>query len=568
MWTTVLPILPQEDLRSFADRQALVNSLTPTTVARRDGGRWATPAWGLPTGLRRLASRYGTQLQLPTAQDWMREHTLAPYYLSTLPSHRHAAFEARLLDYRPGPRRPLLPITASEWFSPVAVLCPECDNLRVETAGFSVVMRQWLLPFATRCDVHGELLKRFPQWSPATRGAGKEPEVKPLRNLQGVELAVAESQTLLCRERLLEVVGQLLQSRGFVTASGRVRRKELCATLQAHASGRYEHPQLDSLLTREASVYRVLAPLWNPKTCLHPAVAHALVQALREAKEVDQQQLWSSTRDVKRDALVAALESCSTLTQAAQQAGVCVTTAAVQAKAMGLPFSERPKKLNEQRRARIEKLLEAGLAIDAVARRAGVSSVSVYRVLNANAELKFRNQHAKRAREIQAARGTWQALVEENPAASRKELRAAAPATYAFLYRWDRVWVAEHPPRKAAAHVPRGTHAARAPPGAGEELKARLQQATAQDLMGLPPRLTATRLLKAAGRGQQWRSEADAGHSGSACERHRVAPGIRAPQAKRGDCTPAQRASTHHTSSRGTRMRSASRNHQTLGSAH
>ena len=77
-------------------------------------------------------------------------------------------------------------------------------------------------------------------------------------------MAQAEGEVLRTGQSLIELLGGLLQSRGLVSAAGRIRRKALCAALQAHAANRYEHSHLDALLSTQASVARVLAPggLW------------------------------------------------------------------------------------------------------------------------------------------------------------------------------------------------------------------------------------------------------------------------------------------------------------------
>lgn len=503
MWTTLLPIVDSEDVRSFAIRQQLVNCLTPTTLARSDGGKWTTPAWGLPAGLCRYAERYGTQLGLPHGEDWLNRHTLAPYYMSTLPRQHQAAFAKRLLDYRPGPRRPLLPIASVEWFTPIAVLCPACDDEHLAKRGFSVVLRQWLLPFATRCAVHGEPLRRHPAWTPVGRATGIPLEVKAFRHKQGRAMAQAEDQVLQAGQRSLDLLGELLQSRGFVSAAGRIRRQALCAALEGHAANRYEHPHLDALLSAQASVARVLAPLWTPRSCLHPAVAYALVQALQDTEPVAQELLWSSSADRKNKLghLTDVLSSCATLTEAARTAGVSVTTAAVVARAMGLAFSSRPKKLDSQLVKQIEELLLSGTSVSVVAERTGLSSVTVYRVLRANRQLTDSVTRLHREQQLQARRAEWLQVAQSNLAASRKALRAIAPSAYAFLYRWDRAWLASNPERRRPENRGATARTARAPDGAKKEFLARLRQSRTVDAMQLPPRQTPTRLLKAAGRG-------------------------------------------------------------------
>ena len=50
--------------------------------------------------------------------------------------------------------------------------------------------------------------------------------------------------------------------------------------------------------------------------------------------------------------------------------------------------------------------------------------------------------------ELRVRRADWQYLVKSNPDHSRKQLRALAPAQFAWLYRNDREWLAENQPRR------------------------------------------------------------------------------------------------------------------------
>lgn len=493
----------REALRSYFDRGQTVNGLPLGHVSCWGQSKWAIPAWDLPTGLRRFADMYGGYLFLPSGDELMRKHTLAPYFLSTLPTYRQEPFIARLIEFQPGPRRPLLPVALTEWMSPSPVLCPECDEVWQELHGFSIVQRHWVLPFATRCSLHGEPLVQYPEWSPVGRGKGRKHEFRPMRRLQGIAFSSIEQVTLESGHSLLEELGQLLLSRGFTTRSGRIRRQALCEALAAHARGRYEHAQLDHMLANQSSVSKLLTAVWNPRACLHPAVACALLLALRDCPEVTQTQLLPAKRIDKCEALAAALALSTSLTEAARQAGVSVTTAAVHARSLGWNFAARPKTVDEEKRAQIEQLLLAGEEIVAACRKANVSTVTVYRVLNANPQLKNARRLAQKEGGIAARRATWVKLIEGHPFASRKELRALAPAQYAFLYRRDREWLALHPPGRARGPRSRAVRTLRSPPGAAQALAERLQLVKAQDAMELPPRLTQTRLLKLAGRPNQ-----------------------------------------------------------------
>lgn len=499
------PVFSAEAFRSFYERQRSLNAGAGSEKrgeVKRPGSRRGVPDWLMPTELESFAGQYGECLGKGDARQWVEEHTIAPFFSATLSPKQAIAFQARLLRPRNGPRRPKLAIAPSEWLEPSPTLCPTCDDDFVAQNGFSIVLRHWLLPFLTRCPLHSVSLENFPHWTPLSRGPSGEVKRSFNRESLGVSFSVECYAALESKEGLLEELGHLLQSRGFTTPGGRIRREALCNHLVSHARGRYEHAELSRLLESPTSVSALLRPLCTPRGALHPAIGVALLVALRDADESPQQAISSPARIQKTALLEVTLKRCRTLSEAARQAGVSVTTAAVYAKALGVEYLARPKLVDDACRSELEHLLSCGMAVPPAAKKAGVSLSSAYRVLKSRVDIAQRRKSSKEEWALRGAQRTWKKVVLDNPAFTKSELRAAEPAAYTLLYRKDRAWLSLNSPAPKAK-APRGNSPSRIPDGAHDQLLARLHAARDTDGKERTPRFTATRLLFMSGRKHQ-----------------------------------------------------------------
>lgn len=517
------PIVPGESLRSYHDRAKLLNQATVGALnVGPDGARWNTPDWSLPTGLKKFAEHFGPALGLTDPTHWISGHTLAPYFEQTLSDSSRRVLASRLLMPQQGPRRPMLPIALSEWFTQSAVLCADCDEEALERSGFSFVQRGWLLPFATRCAQHNQPLATFPDWTPVHRGRPVTVPRKENRGEQGRRFSESSLALLDGTDSnvhgadLLARVGSLLQTRGFTSRGGRLRRTALAQALTRHAAGRYEHAELDHLLSSVERVEKLLAPLYARRGTLHPAVAVALVAALEDLPEVAQAAVPLARARVDVAALEDALKSATSATAAASEVGVSVQTAVTCAHAMGLRVSCRPKTVKGKLLERIVALLKDGVSPADVARTCKVSLSTVYRRRVSAAAL-TQVAHERKSQQGQSELGLrqerWERLVIEHPQATVSALRALAPADYAFLYRNARGWLQASYARLAirsaeAAPVPnspgpgdaRKPRRGRAPEGADFALAQRISRTADQDALNLPRRHTTTGLLAKAGR--------------------------------------------------------------------
>ncbi|WP_297900588.1 TnsD family Tn7-like transposition protein [Metallibacterium sp.] len=150
----------------------------------------------------------------------------------------------------------------------------------------------------------------------------------------------------------------------------------------------------------------------------------------------------------RRARLFDLLGSGHSASAAAQQIGIDVATAMAWAAAADIHVKRRPKILKGTLWAQLAKDLRRGADKASVAARHGVSIPTVTRVLRNEVGLHVAWTSARTTKARDSARGAWQKLLQTYPDLGTKLLRAMNPSAYAWLYRNDRTWLAEHAPRE------------------------------------------------------------------------------------------------------------------------
>lgn len=138
-----------------------------------------------------------------------------------------------------------------------------------------------------------------------------------------------------------------------------------------------------------------------------------------------------------------------TISCAARALGVDVGTAMAWAAKMNIPVLRRAKTLKVGVRDRAVGMLRSGADKAVVANEAGVSVQTISRLIltevGLHAQWRLARFESQRARN----RTIWVALTNNYVGAGIKILRAMEPATFAWLYRHDRVWMVDHRPQLA-----------------------------------------------------------------------------------------------------------------------
>lgn len=134
---------------------------------------------------------------------------------------------------------------------------------------------------------------------------------------------------------------------------------------------------------------------------------------------------------------------------AAAEIGIDVATAIVWAAQQGVTASRRPKKLKPAYRQELVAQLRQGLDKAVAAKSFQISVVTVTHVLRSEVGLHRQWQCARHQTAQQANRGSWSSLVTEHGELGVKFIRNLNPGAYAWLYRNDRAWLAEHSPTRS-----------------------------------------------------------------------------------------------------------------------
>jgi len=144
------------------------------------------------------------------------------------------------------------------------------------------------------------------------------------------------------------------------------------------------------------------------------------------------------------------------VTAAAAKMKICTTTATQLAKRASIPFVARPKHVRGKALSRARSKLARGLPIKRVTEQVGISSISLYRLLSADSELrqsfKLSTFLTRRTKERKAFLATASDLAGK----SVKLLRRVPGNGYMWLYRHDREWLRSNLPSLWQTNKTRG----------------------------------------------------------------------------------------------------------------
>jgi hypothetical protein len=206
-----------------------------------------------------------------------------------------------------------------------------------------------------------------------------------------------------------------------------------------YSKGRFQHAELDRLMSRPETLRRVLAPVGSTRDDLHPVVAWHLIKALQEEPEVmPQQALWELAPTCDHESAVAFGEQ-ETATSVAKRVGVSITTAVVVGLASGASLKLRPKRIYPDVRKAVEQQLAGGDSIDAIAAATGLSVVSVYRILKASPPTASERQEAIRRCKLAACRESSRHRCESLTPAAARALCASLPQRQGLARGADRI---------------------------------------------------------------------------------------------------------------------------------
>ena len=429
---------------------------------------------------------------LGTATGLARDRTLLRYYRPFRtpdemagaveqmrgPSVAHLKFRLGLLTSRFRANHPLK-------------ACPSCMQSDLATEGWTYWHVQHQFPGVWMCPWHAEPLlistvkstgvERFlwhlPTLDRLVRGGHPRSPAsdESLHRLAQLSVTLVEQHAAdgwLGLSRLQPLLFAQAARRGWVSSAGSLRLKQAAPDYLAHGVAFRDVAEFAGLATNldeaKAHVGRLLR---SPRTDTHPLRLMLAIDWLFGdaasflARDDDLDDPAGGMgfgtapgtkpdrpdpREDRQARLFALLRSGQSASAAAQQIGIDVATAMTWAVAADLPVRRRPKILKDPLRAQLVKELRRGSDKASVAARHGVSIPTINRVLRSDVGLHAAWKSACTIRDRDSARKTWQTLLRKYPMLGTKLLRAMNPSAYAWLYRHDRTWLAEHAPREGA----------------------------------------------------------------------------------------------------------------------
>lgn len=491
-----LPWLADETLYSWCSRyhRLAVNGLASGTCEQLYGARRLGVAHDLPAGLGDFVIR--NRGSLGTAAEIIRARTVLPFYLPF--KDESLGHEAQQLMASSGIgslKFRLGLLTSGLGAAHPLKACPKCmlaDRARDQVAYWHRVHQ---LPSVWVCPAHDEPLwvsglkldqrARF-QWSlpqqaglmpfspVSTPGSGHK-HMSAWRRMAefGAHLVDEAPGRLADPARIAGAIRAGMVERGWLEHRTRVAWRQMEAPLMAHAKAMSALPpmamQVDlrtatSQLTRILSARAVTHPLryvgWI--TWLYDEWADFL-SAYDQAtwsQPPAASPPWPAPSGVdprSEEAVLALLSGHESATAIAKRLGVAVSTVAAWAAKGGTMVRRRPKVLTESLWLSAIDMLADGNDKADVAKRCGISEVSVTRVLRSVPELQAQWHQVRLDATRARNRSAWLGVAAASAALGTSALRRLEPATYAWLYRNDLAWLQEQTRTNATA--PRGNHA-------------------------------------------------------------------------------------------------------------
>lgn len=464
--------LPGESVFSLASRFHLVcgNASASRTCRLLFGHHRHGLAHDFPSNLDEFARR--VEGALGTVEDIASRRTLLAYYWPFLSQARREAAVAQMRGQGIGSLKFSLGLLTSRFRAnhPLKA-CPVCMQLDVAEHHLAYWhhVHQW--PGIWVCPRHGAPLQmsvlkatgvqRFGWVLPRSamlESVDVPSEAVPALARLGLftHCAIGSQPVPAFDQRSLALACRVgLAHAGYVRSSGRLDLPRAADALVDHCRPLRCVQELGALPADRAAALQCLYRAVNEGRSLsHPIWHLALASWLFDSAAAwgdamgGQFEQFSEERPVRNGArpqlsssTQLVLLNASSARAAAAQLGIDVTTAMAWAADIGVRFERRPKILKGELADRLRAGLATGQDPGGLALSLGVSQGAVARFLRTEPGLRESWKSACLCRARDEARSRWTDLASVNPGSGVQALRTVEPATYAWLYRNDAVWL-------------------------------------------------------------------------------------------------------------------------------
>ncbi|MBL0040048.1 MAG: TniQ family protein [Xanthomonadales bacterium] len=482
-------LLPDELLYSWCSRHHVVagNLRHASTCRQLFGHPHLGSAHDFPCRLEELVMR--TRGLLGTVESIVYSHTILPYYLRFGDANRVATTMSRVRQGGAGALKAALGLLATRMGAhhPLRA-CARCMRSDADQYGTPYWHVSHQLPGVLICPAHGEMLLgslvktsgegRF-EWSLPHADLFQRSDIErrqfevddftrqSIANLAtcSVQIHSADRELLIDPIRLASVVLRRLQTIGLATIGGRIRHDGFCAELLKLTRSLRSIDVLTALPQTTASAASQFNRLvQTPRSIAHPIRYSVLILAFfgswggfvtayqsddhhdlgcanDDAGHAPATNLVESQKQLQRAEILRLVIGGKSYRAAARTVGVDVATAISWGAAAGMEVSRRPKIVTAEVRARAMAALEAGNSREDVIACSGISPSALRYLVKTEGGLQSRWKEACAGKVREDVRRKWMHMIAENSALSSSDLRALAPAEFAWLYRNDRHWM-------------------------------------------------------------------------------------------------------------------------------
>lgn len=479
---TFLPTwLPDETFFSLASRYHVLtgNRLSAhTALALFDGPRRGCEH-DFPSHLRQFVDRVGDASQ--QAADIVLQRTILPFYLPLRSSAEAQQALTSLIDEPQGMLKFRLGILTSRFRGnhPLKA-CTACMTSDAAAFGSPYWHRAHQFPGVWRCSTHQKMLKESTIKSTGVERFGWTlPNQQRLRDPIEGEIAAEVISALdkfasLVANWVALPVGTHLSS-STLSRAYRSTLQDGCASMPGKQDKRGEWakaygnsvaalrvvPELAGLpATEHQAAGQIDRWLFHPRGNTHPLRHLSLIYWLfpdwktfwQRYVEIDSSisetehpaPVRPKELEPRHASVLSLLGSGRSVSAAAAEVGVDVSTAIAWAAKAGISVARRPKTLMPDKLSAVIADLRGGADKEVAAQRHGISVQTITRLLRSEVGLRGIWQAARFGKDQKQARSNWSEQIADTPEIGLTALRAKQPAAYAWLYRHDRDWLIEH----------------------------------------------------------------------------------------------------------------------------
>lgn len=490
--------LPDETLYSLIGRHHLMscNRLASSTTQAFFGHKYLGSAHDFPSRIDTLVEK--TEGMLGSAKAIIQDRTFLPYFLPFNQPPLAALATQAMRGASTGSLKFRLGLLTSHFRANFPLkACWECMEEDHQRFGIAYWHRQHQLPGAWLCQKHNQRLSESVlKATGVSRFGWTLPEASTLRKVtvdQSCSAAtalkalenIAIAANCLCQIQMgwhfrRDVVAKChlarLAALGFANGSGRLKPKNLGQSFFEFASNLTSVDEFRRIAPNvESSTKQVTGFLYRADSITHPLRHLLMIVWLHESwadfmsayelhlhhdiHPVDvatpvQPLSVPGSNLLRQSCIKLAQQEGATSSAIAKELKVTVATVMAHLTAAGIQPKRRPKVLDEEKQARLHRLLRQGAEKAEVAQDIGISIGTVTRFLLTEVGLHEQWRTARHKHSQTHARSVWSRLLKRAPAATIKLLRALSPEVYAWLYRNDRTWLMEtNRQRPATKHI-------------------------------------------------------------------------------------------------------------------